>query len=91
MKSNGNPLDPTQRLRDAPRCSAKAKSTGQRCRNPSKQGWNVCRLHGAGGGAPSGSAHLNYKHGLRTKQMEDIRRLVSVLDKEARDFIDGSE
>ncbi|SLN37861.1 hypothetical protein PEL8287_01832 [Roseovarius litorisediminis] len=23
MKSNGNPLDPTQRLRDAPRCSAR--------------------------------------------------------------------
>ena len=73
------------------RCRARAKSTEQRCRNPSKQGWNVCRLHGAGGGAPSGSAHPNYKHGLRTKQMEEIRRLVSVLDKEARDFIDGSE
>lgn len=53
MKSNDNPMDPTQRLRDAPRCSATAKSTGQRCHCPSKR---VGRLHGAGGGAPAGSA-----------------------------------
>ena len=26
MKSDANPIDPTQRLRDAPRCSATAKS-----------------------------------------------------------------
>lgn len=85
MKSDGNPIDPVQRLRDAPRCSATAKSTRQRCRNPSKQGWNVCRLHGAGGGAPSGPAHPNYKHGLRTREMEEVRRLVSILSREARE------
>lgn len=83
MKSDGNPIDPAQRLRDAPRCSATAKSTRQRCRNPSKQNWNVCRLHGAGGGAPSGSAHPNYKHGRRTLEMKAIRRFVSQLCKEA--------
>ena len=83
MKSDGNPIDPTQRLRDAPRCSAKAKSTEQRCRNPSKQNWNVCRLHGAGGGAPSSSAHPNFRHGLRTKKMQELRQLVSLLSKKA--------
>ena len=62
MKSDGNPMDPTQRLRDAPRCSARAKSTGQRCQCPSKRGWRVCRVHGAGGGAPRGKAHPNYLH-----------------------------
>ncbi len=51
--------------------------------NPSKQSWNVCRLHGAGGGAPSGSAHPNYRHGLRTKEMQELRRLVSLLGKKA--------
>ena len=73
MKSDGNPI-----------YSATAKSTGQRCQCPSRQGWTVCRLHGAGGGAPSGSAHPNNKHDLRTKQMQDIRRLASFLGKETR-------
>ena len=75
MKSDGNLIDPVQRLRNAPRCTAMAKSTRQRCRNPSKQLWNVCRLHGAGGGAPSGSQHPNYRHGMRTQIMEEIRQL----------------
>ncbi len=79
MNSDGNPIDPTQRLRDAPRCIATAKRTRQRCQSPSKQGWNVCRLHGAGGGAPSGKAHPNYRHGLRTKEMKELRVLVSLL------------
>ncbi|MEP4442062.1 MAG: hypothetical protein ABJ059_01275 [Hyphomicrobiales bacterium] len=86
MKSDANPIDPTLRLREAPRCSATAKSTGQRCRNPSKQGWNVCRLHGVGGGAPSGSAHPNYKHDLRTKEVEEVKRVASILSKEAREL-----
>lgn len=89
MKSDVNPIDPTQRLRDAPRCSATAKSTGQRCRNPSKQNWNVCRLHGAGGGAPRGKTHPNYQHGLRTKEMQDLRRMVSVLSKSAGELDQG--
>jgi len=44
-----------------------------------------CRIHGAGGGAPSGSAHPNYKHDLRTKKMQELRRLVSILGKEPRE------
>ena len=86
MEIDVNPIDPTQRLRNAPRCIATAKSTRQRCRNPSKQLWNVCRLHGAGGGAPSGSQHPNYRHGLRTKELQEVRRLVSILNREAVNF-----
>lgn len=82
MKNDGNPIDPTQRLRNAPRCTATAKRTQQRCRCPSKQGWNVCRMHGAGGGAPSGSEHPNYQHGLRSASTKNIRRLVKLLSKE---------
>jgi len=44
---------------DAKRCTATAKSTGERCQNPAVKGWDVCRMHGAGspknettGGAP---------------------------------------
>ena len=77
-----NLTNPTQRLRDPPRCSATARSIGQYCQCPSKQGWNVCRLQGAGGGASLGKAHPNDKHGLRTKEMEEMRRLVSFLGKE---------
>lgn len=78
-KSDGNPIDPAERLREAPRCRARAKSTGRRCQCPAVRGWAVCRLHGAGGGAPSGQSHPNYKHGLRTEEMMAVRRLVSVL------------
>ena len=87
MKSDGNPIDPVQRLRNAPRCTATAKSTRQRCRNPSKQLWNVCRLHGAGGGAPSGSQHPNYQHGIRTNLAQDIRRLAGLLRNSAEELM----
>ena len=77
MKYDANPIDPIQRLREAPRCTATAKSTGQRCRNPSKRGWTVCRLHGAGGGAPRGKARPNYKHGMRTLEWVEFRKEVN--------------
>ena len=35
-------------LKDAPRCTAKSKSTQRRCENPAVSGYNVCRHHGAG-------------------------------------------
>ena len=87
MKSDGNPMDPTKRLRDAPRCTATAKSTGARCNCPAVQGWNVCRVHGARGGAPRGKAHPNYKHGLRSQDMVMLRKLTSLLSKDARKLI----
>ena len=86
MKDDVNHKDPTQRLRDAPRCTATAKSTGKRCRNPSKQGWTVCRLHGAGGGAPPGQAHPNYKHGLRSKAFVEQRKTINQLIRDLNDF-----
>lgn len=35
-------------LKDARRCKAKAKNTGERCKNPAVTGYEVCRFHGAG-------------------------------------------
>jgi hypothetical protein len=83
MKSDANPM---QSAHAAPRCTALSKRSGFLCKNPAVKGWHVCRMHGAGGGAPSGAVHPNYKHGLRTRQMETIRRLATLLGKEAREM-----
>ena len=53
-KSDANPKSPVQRLREAPRCHARAKSTGERCKCPAVSGWCVCRVHGARGGHAAG-------------------------------------
>lgn len=54
------------------------------------QGWTVCRLHGAGGGAQLDKAHPNYKHGMRTKAWTKMRREINQLlrlDKALEDLI----
>ncbi len=83
-KSVANPINPAQRLNDAPRCHAKAKSTGERCKGPAVTGWAVCRVHGAGGGAPRGQAHWNWKHGERSIEAVELRRMVNELARMAR-------
>jgi hypothetical protein len=47
-------INPMQSAHDAPRCKAKSKRTGKPCRAPAVRGCRVCRMHGAGGGAPEG-------------------------------------
>jgi len=76
MKSDANPM---QSAHDAPRCHATAKSTGEACKAPAVRGWRVCRVHGAGGGAPSGKAHPNYKHGLRSRVWTEMRKQINEL------------
>ncbi len=65
----------------APRCTAKAKSTGNRCGSPAVKGWNVCRMHGARGGAPEGKRNGNYRHGARTKEMMADMAVMQVLNR----------
>lgn len=79
MKSDDNPIDPVQRLRDAARCHANAKRTGERCKCPAVNGWRVCRVHGAGGGAPSGTKHGGWKHGGRSKDVMALAALARML------------
>ena len=62
---------------DAKQCTATAKSTGERCQNPAVNGWDVCRLHGAGspkkgttGGAPP--THGRYSAKRRESLQEKI-------------------
>jgi hypothetical protein len=63
---------------DAKRCTATAKSSGERCKNPAVTGWDVCRMHGAGspknetsGGAPP--MHGRYSAKRRESLQEKIQ------------------
>lgn len=57
----------------APRCTAMSKRTRQPCRAPAVRGWNVCRFHGARGGAPKGKANGAWKHGLYSERAKAER------------------
>lgn len=63
-------------MHKAPRCHAHSKRTGEPCRSPAVKGWKVCRIHGAGGGAPCGPRNGNYRHGGRTTESEQRRKQV---------------
>jgi hypothetical protein len=67
----------------APRCTAKSKRTGEGCKAPAVRGWNVCRFHGARGGAPKGRANGAWKHGHYSEAAKADRLLVKLLLKEA--------
>lgn len=83
MESNVNPMRPAQRLEDAPRCTAKAKTTGCRCKGPAVNGWKVCRMHGARGGAPSGPANGMWRHGERASEAQRARKELMTLIRSA--------
>lgn len=48
-------------------CTAKSKSTGERCKNPCVTGSTKCRLHG--GKSPRGASHPNFKTGQHSKYL----------------------
>jgi hypothetical protein len=75
----------------APRCSAASKRTRERCKAPAVRGWNVCRFHGARGGAPKGKANGAYKHGLHTQEARAERRFLSDLIRQSRKAIAAVE
>jgi len=77
-------INPMQSAHDAPRCKAKSKRTGKRCRAPALRGCRVCRMHGARGGAPNGARNGNYRNGARTKEAIQSVRLVNLLSRLAR-------
>lgn len=83
MKSGANPID---RANAAPRCAAKAKRTGERCKCPAVTGWRVCRLHGAGGGHGAGMANPAYRHGGRSREAMALRKEINELIRESREF-----
>ena len=67
----------------APRCSARSKRSGKRCRGPAVRGKLVCRFHGARAGAPKGPANGAYRHGLHTQEAVKERRAIARLQHDA--------
>jgi hypothetical protein len=74
-------------IHQAKRCHAKSKRTGKPCRSPAVSGRRVCRMHGAGGGAPSGERNGNYKHGERTLARTTERKAMYALLRRARETL----
>lgn len=80
-------MNPVDRLRQAPRCSATSKRTGHRCRAPAVKGRPVCRFHGARAGAPRGCGNGAYRHGHHTRAAKAERRAVTQLLKASRQLL----
>lgn len=74
-------------MHNAPRCRARSKRTGLLCCSPAVRGWRVCRMHGAGGGAPSGVRNGNYRHGNDTQASKALRAETMALMRECRETI----
>lgn len=81
MKPDDNPM---RKAHAAPRCTAKAKHSGERCKSPAVKGWTVCRVHGARGGHGPGPLNPAWRHGGRTREAEALRRMVAELAREGR-------
>jgi hypothetical protein len=76
--------NPMHKAHAAPRCTAKSKRSGERCKAPAVRGRHVCRMHGAFAGAPRGEAHGMYRHGRFTCEAVEARRAVAALIAVAR-------
>ena len=85
MKSDINPM---QR---APRCAAHSRRSGLPCQAPAVTGWGVCRMHGAGGGAPRGKRNGSYRHGQRTTEAMSLKAAISALVRESRRLMSSIE
>jgi glucans biosynthesis protein len=70
-------------MHQAKRCRAKSKRSGKPCQSPAVRGRTVCRMHGAGGGAPRGNRNA-YKHGRYTAEALAQRRWLRELLRESR-------
>ncbi len=88
-KSRINPMHPNRDpspMNRAPRCRAISKRSRKPCRAPAVRG-NVCRMHGAGGGAPEGNSNA-LKNGLYTAEAIKEQRAVVELIRRSREMID---
>ena len=51
----------------------------------------VCRMHGAGGGAPSGKRNGRYMHGGRTKETMALMAEMRDLVRDSRELLEAIE
>ena len=84
--NNGNPCGDMSK---APRCGAKTRA-GTPCQQAAMRGKKRCRMHGGkatGPRTPEGMARMRaskIKHGLKTKDAVEFRRLIRELDQLCR-------
>jgi len=80
----------------ATQCKAKSKISGERCQNAAVRGFEVCRMHGAKGGAPKKNLNA-LVHGtfvdrfLREGEHEMFERFMSGLKKDIPDMNDSAD
>jgi hypothetical protein len=60
---------------------------GKLCGSPAVTGHRVCRMHGAGGGAPQGNRNA-WKHGGYSDQAVSLRRHIAELMRNARHLVE---
>jgi uncharacterized protein YjcR len=77
-------------MRQALRCHARSKRTGKPCRSPAVRGCSVCRMHGAGGGAPKGNKNA-LKHGGFTAEAMALKKEIAALARMARETMAAIE
>jgi hypothetical protein len=77
-------------MHQALRCRAKSKRSGLRCQAPAIRGREVCRMHGARGGAPKGNRNA-LKHGDFAAVGLALRRQISALARMARETMGAIE
>jgi hypothetical protein len=76
------------RMNQARRCRAKSKRSGKPCRAPAVRGWAVCRMHGAGGGAPLSNRNA-LRHGMYTGEAIATRQAIRLLLCGSRELLEG--
>src|SRR6478735_6620551 len=81
-KMENNPMHWPMHL--ASRCHAKSKRSVLQCRAPAVRWANVCRMHGAGGGAPRGNRNA-VKHGELAAETLALKREIQALARMARE------
>ena len=81
---------PKSPMHQASRCHAHSKRSGLQCQAPAVKGSAVCRMHGAGGGAPKGNRNA-LKHGMFSAEALAFRREIAALGRMARETIAAIE
>jgi hypothetical protein len=67
----------------AKRCKARAKHTGEQCKNLAVKNWTVCRFHGYNPHVVRGDQHHWFKHGEETAA---VRREMPAINKRLKEL-----
>ena len=68
------------------RCHARSKRSGLRCQAPAVRGYSVCRMHGAGGGAPPGNRNA-LQHGAFSAESIALSKEAASTARKARETL----